>query len=337
MKMILMNHLEGKAYTHLISNPEFYEMSYTDFETAFGKDFKPDLASAIPALAACKQLPKEAVRDFANRIRLAIRPMFPTRPPKIRVMDLGLSTQQVMLNPVASEEELAYQYAAAKCELMMSSYFMQGLRPDILFSMNKEDYHTFDEHVVAAEKAERFALNAGMAGRMMNSLTVSEPAGAVGGAQVNYMGGQQQLRDLQNRNGGASKGFSLAKVRCWNCNNTGHYKRDCMQREKQGYAGKGSQGFQGTQGYQGSGERDQRRGRSTERRNSDRNRSSSSVRRAAINALGKEGYKFRPGSKSRTNSRSRNNSRSRAGSRPRQSSRDGRTKVINAYLTKNDW
>jgi hypothetical protein len=339
MKMILMNHLDGKAYTHLISNPMFYDMSYNDFVQAFGKGFKPDLASAIPALAACKQLPKEAVRDFADRIRLAIRPMFPEQPPKIRVMDLG-DAQRLMVNPVLSEELLAYEYAAQKCEVMMSSYFMQGLRPDILFSMNKDDYASFEDHVAAAEKAERFAINAGMAGRMMNALTVTE-SNITGGAQVNYMGGQQQLKDLQNRNGGSSKGFLIAKVRCWNCQGMGHFRRDCPDKDR-GYGGyrgsQGSQGSQSAQNYKGAG--DQRRGRSTERRSFDsRNRSSSSIRRAAINALGKEGYRVRPGSNSRANSKTRAGSKTRANSktRPRSSSRDGRTKAFNAYLTKNEW
>lgn len=238
IKQLLITSLDGAAFQYINANPELLELSYGQLIEKLEKQFSVQKKEVLVKLFAVNQEPKESVRDFVSRLKIAAKPLLRSEPPKIRVMTYKDTRRETLIpNPFYEMELMRYTEAKENMQEMLLFHLLRGIRRVIRATMPAVDYVSFDQAEAAALAAERTIEETGFTVQL-NHLTLVDQEG-IPGEVSNFMNAGQ-LKDLPNRSEGArpkspgraksgnqNKGRDSSKVKCWDCGEEGHVRSKC--------------------------------------------------------------------------------------------------------------
>jgi hypothetical protein len=245
LKMILCNNLTGDALRHFNANEGRLLMApfgviVEEFQEKFGRTVERGLQELVHT----KQGPHERVIAFAARIKLLATALLPPMPTEVIVQRVEGGSTVVAPTPFLDEWKSRYDAEMKMSSKILITYFVRGLRQDIRMKMNRYVWDTLDECITSAEQAENFLVAAGMLNLQMHKLSLEEgqSSNQEQQASVNKLQfGNQGNQGSQGFSGGFSgkwqsggdkKPRNKTKDKCFGCNETGHWKSECPNPQK---------------------------------------------------------------------------------------------------------
>jgi hypothetical protein len=100
------------------------------------------------------QMPKEGVADYAARMRVAAKGLFPSPPRELKILIISTSYSVTIPNPLKLEEQKEYTDHYKRSEATIASNYLQGLRPEIQIRLNSRKYENLTDIINEAEAAQ---------------------------------------------------------------------------------------------------------------------------------------------------------------------------------------
>ena len=219
MLHIFLHTLEGQALDHYRAFQDTYDnYTYDQIIAAFKDRYGQDEHLGVNNLVGITQGNDETVMAFQDRIINASKALQPRPPPLYRVMKIPGKPDELIQNVTYNLEKVHYNALIEQNLKYQSTFFLQGLRPEIKTQMKSSKFTTLADAAKAAREAEDHLKISGMVNAVHN-LNIKE--------KVNFTT-SNPLQEMDRRGAsGPKEGIDKSNLRCFGCQKKGHFKRDC--------------------------------------------------------------------------------------------------------------
>lgn len=231
----ILRGLKGEAATFLKLNPHLRTASYDEVRAILKKRFTKPAWQRLGELPYLKQEQGETVKGFAERLKSTVRALSPESqytkyiPRNKREIEALAKDDKVeaLSDEQMKDKNMAYHDVM---DMVVFNHFQEGLREEIRNSVKNALPQNLDEAIAIAERYEDQALMLQEGFRRLNvtvaDSTVMDPTVKRAEEQLKALNNNDR-RPIDRFAGGAP---AREDIRCYNCNQRGHYARNCKSR-----------------------------------------------------------------------------------------------------------
>jgi hypothetical protein len=231
LKTAFYQRLQGAAAVYYLSLPRVETMAFGEILQALRDKYTSSSFVAQNKIKGMTQGPKESVADFAARMRVAAKGIFPAPPRELKVLKVSTnpSVEYVIPNPLLAEEERDYTEQYRRAESGIASNYLQGLRPEVQMRLNSRKYENLHDIIQEAEAAEwmKDSMSSGILHHIdeVNLLTPNFVKKA-------YKTGENAGATGYSRFSRSAPDKKEEPRRCFACGSDGHFIAECPQKNR---------------------------------------------------------------------------------------------------------